>query len=218
MTNARSTSQSGRGSPGRLTRYRCSGDTGATLSEYALGFSVVAVVALISGSYLTSASEEEAQNQADCVSMRPPPTTCLREPVPAPPTSPGPTGSVTSSTATPPPTDPPPTTPPPPQGDFTPGTATLTRDNVAGTWTISWPFTVVDQGNTPVADAEIRGVVTIGPQSYSISCLTDAGGACALAFADIPVADASVDIRVISINSVPAVPGPYPTGTFTVPA
>jgi hypothetical protein len=197
---------------------RLRGDRGAGLTEYALGFSLIAVVAILAGQALTNASQEEAANQADCISDRPPPPSCVRQPVAASTTT-GVTTAPTSSTAVPPPTDPPPTTAPPPKGSFTPGTPVATRNTTVtpNTWTVDWPFSIVDDGGQPLANAIVRSVVTVGPQSFSLSCTTDAAGACSLNFADIPVDVASVDIQVVAIVTSPAVDPPYPTVTVPVP-
>src|SRR5215204_5916092 len=81
---------------------RCGGDAGAGLTEYALGFALIAVVAVVALTRLDTVSKDEAANQADCISNRPPPPSCIRQPVPAPPSS-VPPGDLDD----PPPDDPP---------------------------------------------------------------------------------------------------------------
>ncbi len=62
------------------------GDRGATLTEYALGFALIVVATLPAVQWLNTEAGNETNNQAECVSMRPPPESCqVRAAIPPPP-------------------------------------------------------------------------------------------------------------------------------------
>jgi hypothetical protein len=202
---------------------RSRADAGASLTEYAVGFSLVVVASLVAVQFLTRAAQQESANQADCISSRPPPASCVRQPVPATTTS-SPTSSVpTSSTSSPPPTDPPsttapPTTVPPPSSTITGGSGTATANANGLTWDVAAPVTLADDQGQPVADAVVSGVVTIGRQPFAVSCTTDAAGGCTLTFVDIDNGIDGLSLTVTRVESQPPTAPPYPpTLTFSRP-
>jgi hypothetical protein len=67
---------------GKASRRR--GEHGTGLTEYALGFALIAAVALTGVQRLNDAARHEATNQAECMSERPPPPSCARRAVSAP--------------------------------------------------------------------------------------------------------------------------------------
>jgi hypothetical protein len=188
--------------------------------EYALGIALLIVAGLVAFNFLNQAADEQATAQADCISMRPPPTTCVRQPVPAPTTS-TPSGSATSSTTiSPSPTVAPTTTTtvPPPESTLTAGAATV-ANGAGGTWQVSAPVTVVDDDDNPVAGATIVGRVLIGRQPVLTECTTGADGTCSLALTDIPGDVASATMTVVEVRSEPpAAGGPYPSWNLTKPS
>ena len=64
-------SRFGRGAQGHMSRER-----GATLVEYALVFAMLIVGSLGAIQFLTDNAKEQINNNADCVSKRPPPVEC----------------------------------------------------------------------------------------------------------------------------------------------
>jgi hypothetical protein len=201
----------------RAAKGRLGNDRGATLAEYAIGFSLVVVVGLVSFNYLSDVSSDQANAQADCISSRPPPPSCLREPVPAPTTTTTQDPSSTTTTLTPPSTDPPPTTAPPPKSGIAAGTAVATT-NVDGTWKATAQVVVTsDTPAGPVAGATVRAIVTIGAQSFAVECVTDAAGSCNLEFDAIPADLTTLTMTVNGVQSIPPAQPPYPGFTFTKP-
>lgn len=103
--------------PRRRSRLR--GSIGATLVEYSLIVALVVVPSIGAMNYLTGKAKNETNNQADCISTRPPPPSCQVRPLTTTTTDPSvstvstvPPSSVTSSTTEPPSTVPPSTEPP----------------------------------------------------------------------------------------------------------
>jgi hypothetical protein len=188
--------------------------------EYALGFALLIVAGIVAFNFLDSAADQQANAQADCISMRPPPTSCVRTPVPAPTTS-APSGSATtSSTLSPSPTDPTTTTTttPPPESSLTAGAATV-ANGAGGTWQVSAPVTVRDDQGNPVAGATIAGRVLVGRQPVLTECTTAADGTCSLALTDIPGDVTEVSMSVVEVRAEPpAAGGPYPSWNLTKPS
>lgn len=81
-------------------------DRGATLVEYALVLALLVVGSMGVINLLQASAENEVNNQADCVSMRPPPPECGYSPIPAAISYADP--GVTPPTMAPPEDDPPP--------------------------------------------------------------------------------------------------------------
>ncbi len=205
----------------RAAKGRLGNDRGASLAEYAIGFSLVVVVGLVSFNYLSDVSSDQANAQADCISSRPPPASCVREPVPAPTTTTTQDPSSTTTTLTPPSTDPPPTTAPPPKSTIDWGAAlagAVATLNGDGTWKASVPITIVaDSPAGPVEGAVVRAIVTIGAQSFATECTSDAAGLCTLEFDAIPADQPDLTMTVNSVQSVPPFQPPYQGFTFTKP-
>ncbi len=82
-------------------RRRLRGSVGATLVEYSLIIALVSVPSIGAVNFLTKQAKNETNNQADCISTRPPPASCqvrpvttttiVSDPVIIPPPPPGPT-------------------------------------------------------------------------------------------------------------------------------
>ncbi len=60
---------------------RVAGQRGAALVEYALAVSLLVVASIGAVQFLEDETAAEVDNQADCLSTRPPPTTCQAEPL-----------------------------------------------------------------------------------------------------------------------------------------
>ncbi len=190
---------------------------GATLVEYALGVALLVVASLVGLNFLTDSATTEANAQADCISTRPPPTSCVRKPAPAAttPTTPAPT--VTSTTLTPTPTDPPPTTQPPPKSSATAGTALLVK-NPDGTWKVTAPITITATGGAPVPGAVVTGRVVLGRQPILVECTTDGAGTCNLVLDPIPADVTTARLEIVGLQAdPPGVGAPYPAWDLTKP-
>ncbi|MEJ5254441.1 MAG: hypothetical protein WHS89_03755 [Acidimicrobiales bacterium] len=190
-------------------------DVGASAAEYALIFAVLVAGTVGAFEQVSKATRSEVNNQADCVSTRPPPPSCnFRESRPTttttapPPTTVPPTVTVTSSTTT--------TTAPP--------TTTTTVPPANGSWASSssgwvsppvWYGQGIIQltaGSTPVAGAHVIGIVRLlNPptgQQFAVECVTDAAGRCVLRY-DVSYTDVTrIELSVLSVESS------YPSGSL----
>jgi hypothetical protein len=195
------------------------GARGATLVEYALGTALLLVAGLVSFNYLSDVASDEASNQADCISSRPPPPSCVRQPVPAPTTSTPAGPDPTTTTVSPTPTDPPPTTTttaPPPKATVAGGSASISV-NTNGSWRVSAPVTVFGPESTPVAGAVVTARVVIGRQPVLVRCTTDAAGSCALVQDNMPATATTASLAVLGIVSDPGTDPPFPTWELVKP-
>lgn len=205
----------GRILPSALRRLRARAtDVGATFVEYALVFSVLAVVSIPAAQWLTDESRDQVANEADCISMRPPPpgcqipaveTTTSTVPVSIPTT----TGGDPSSTTTEPPST---TTRPPGSGSWLPGA--VATPNGDGSWTISASIQV-QNAEGPIAGAfvqvRIQNTVPSGGTFYS-NCSTGPAGTCAVSWVVEPSVS-QAQLSVTQINSNP----PTPVGSYPLP-
>lgn len=187
-------------------RRRRAGARGATLVEYALVFSLLVVAALGAIEFLETQSSREINNQADCVSNRPPPSGCNFADVPADVTFPDPGFS-------------PPTSAPPNPADVP--TLTLetgSHDTTTG-WAVLLPVVLDRPTNTdpplppePVAGVRVRAEIRLrdpadatrdlDERGYT-DCVTGPDGRCTLRY-DVPYEDVNnVKMRVIGVDSNP---------------
>jgi len=204
-------------------RRQCAtGDWGATLVEYAVVLALVVVTAIPAIDYLTERSREEVANQADCVSMRPPPASCQLPAVPPPPQPEDGGGA-----------------PDPGDDGVDPGGcddvddvdceaeapessvswAAPTATAVAGGfWEIVSSVAVVDQEGLPVEGALVRFRIEVlapaWPGAQFPDCVTGPDGTCSVSYTT-PIDDAEV-VRV-RIRDVTAEP-PVAEQTFSPPA
>lgn len=216
--------QGGASLKGMLSR-RARSDRGATLVEYALGLSLFVLVISASATVLGDAGSSEVDNQAMCVSERPPPPECLVRTVTTTTTVPTGPGGPSTTVVTPP--------GPPPAVPTTAQWSDQTVTGAPGDWraqaTIGLNLT--DDG-TPLEGAQVRVRVTLtDPPSgtvFFLTCTTDAAGRCNVSF-DVrdplrngiafvlddvtPGASQSLEdpIEVVDVSD----PGPVP---FTAPA
>jgi len=191
------------------------GERGATLVEYALIMALVVFAAVASIEFLTDRSDREVNNQADCVSMRPPPPSCQVGAIP-PNFVPNDPGYSTPTTA-------PPVGPPAPQATVVlPALAGPTPAPPDTTWFVEVavsvqtpavadpPFPAQPLAGAPVS-ARVRLVDPANPAvflgfSEFVSCTTDASGSCTLRY-DVIAPFLSVNaLRVdqITVNTSPA--------------
>lgn len=152
--------------------------------------------------YLTTESTSQTNNQAECISKRPPPVSCQVPIV------------TTTTTTNPPPTSSTSTTPPSSTSTTSttaspPGTAAW--DASATTWdkstnVIALKQTLERPDGTPLVGATIvfRLVITPGGQSFAATCTSDVTGVCQTTF-DVPVGVTNVSVTVASISSVPPI-------------
>jgi Flp pilus assembly pilin Flp len=206
---------------------RCRGHRGATLVEYALGIALVVVVAIPAVNWLSGNADKETNNQAECISTRPPPASCqVRAAVPPAPDGGDDEGGEGGEAADPcedadggaipgcVPEEPPP--PPLPIG--------ATWAGRAGT-TGSQRWVEVDIGlsrsdSTPVAGAQVvlRFEITEPSDlgSFFGDCTTNSAGVCTVRF-DSPYSDVQeVQVsRQAIINTDPPVDGLDGTLTAT---
>jgi Flp pilus assembly pilin Flp len=194
-------------------------ERGATLVEYALVFSLIAVASIGAVEFLTNQSEDEIANQADCVSNRPPPSSCGYAPIPSDVSVPDPGFS-------------PPTSAPPNADEIPIFTIGISSDTPppALTWTLDMPVSLVRQvsADPPLPDepvqgvrirAEIRMEDPLNPPNNiafvgATDCVTDAAGECTLQF-DVPFDDIDIArMRIIGIDTSPAPPVPVVVATF----
>jgi len=143
---------------GRDAQPRLRRDVGATLAEYALIFSLLIVGSVAAVEFLSAEAGEQIDNNADCVSKRPPPVECQT-----------PAQSVPDDYDSFPPTTPSYT--PPSGGTASFGTITWT----SGTKTMSGPITIAS-GGTAIPDATVYFKVTCNGSNFFTNGTTNASG------------------------------------------
>lgn len=188
---------------------------GATLVEYALVFSLVVVAALGAIEFLDAQSRNEINNQADCVSMRPPPASCQL------------TAITTTTTVVPPPTtsttaplpaeaEPIVRAVPPARASVDPAPRWIELDvSVSETQPVD-----LGGGEAPVAGAVVRAEVLLVdpvampeaylPDEFFVNCTTGATGQCTLRF-DVPFTDVTklrMDVTSVDAPVPPVFPSP----------
>lgn len=203
---------------------------GATAVEYALVLALVVFAAAASIEFLGERGAAEVVNQADCVSMRPPPPECQVASV-APENNPTIPGFVTPTTSV--------SVPGPfPLGDVD-GAVTITPDPLlplpsGAPWSVSVPVSVLvevtmdplpDPPFEPVGSVEVRARVRLVdgladppaflPVSEFVTCVTDVTGRCTLVY-DVPPFENMPALRIdqFVVNSVP--PGGFATAAVDV--
>jgi hypothetical protein len=213
----------------RGRRRRLGGDAGATMTEYALGFSFLVVLSMGGLKFITAATSTEVNNQADCISKRPPPPSCQQRPastttttVPAPPTSPTTGPATTAPPTTAPPatttTKPPTTTVPAPTTTTTappPATPTITLTKVTSPNPRGVKISVaLKSGANPVAGyVSLRVTLTApaGSQAVQLSCQTDGAGNCTIDYSS-PYTDVTkIAVIATEVLSTPGPVSPLPT-------
>lgn len=199
---------------------------GATLVEYALFASLVLVGLLAVLDSISTAAGDEVNNQAMCVSDRPPPTVdddqCAFAPPPPDLVAPDPN------------VVPPTTVPPNPNPDvfaLSSGTTSMNQNNG---WTLVMPVSltrtvwqdppgepVPEAGRTVVARVRFRDPSNPSeflPGEQFVDCVTDAAGACTLEFA-VPFPDVNVATMLVRNVDTPNPPDPMGSlATFERPA
>jgi hypothetical protein len=198
-------------------RDRLRGDAGAGLPEYALGLSLIVVVSVGGVQRLNESSKAEAGNQADCISERPPPPSCVRRPVPAaqpPADDPGEPPTTDATVA--PSTDPPitPTTVPAPTSAVVGGSVSTDLDG-DGTWRFTYDLAVSGPDGEPV-DAVVQGRVLVEfpggvPQGFVVACSPSGEGRYACEFDGIPIAIDAVRFDIFRVTATPPASPPYPS-------
>ncbi|QGG95699.1 TadE family protein [Actinomarinicola tropica] len=193
---------------------------GATLVEYALVFSLLVVLAIGAVEFLNAQSDAEINNQADCVSDRPPPGDCGFAPVPSDVTFPDPGYS-------------PPTSAPPNAADVPTLTLGIGDHDTSTGWAVLLPVTLERPSNTdpptppePVAGVRIRAEIRLrdpadatrdlDERGYT-DCVTGADGSCTLRY-DVPYTDVdNVKLRIIGVDSTPPAPVPAAVAEYDKP-
>jgi Flp pilus assembly pilin Flp len=206
----------------------CRGQHGATLVEYALGIALIVVIAIPAVSWLSNNADKETDNQAECISTRPPPASCqVRAAVPpAPGGGGGEEGGEGGEAADPcedadggaipgcVPEEPPP--PPLPIGASWAGSAGTTGS-------LRWvdvDISLLRSDSTPVEGAQVvlRFEITEPSDlgSFFADCTTNASGECTVRF-DSPYNDVQEVLvsRQAIINTDPPVDGLDGTLTAT---
>lgn len=159
---------------------RSARDRGAGLVEYGLAVSLLLVGSIGVIQTLEDGTSDEVDNQAECLSERPPPPSCQATPlVPTTTTTTPPSTSTTS----------PPVTTPPPVASFPGDFSTPSVDNSdPNTFGLASDLVILDEDGNPVAGLEgtIRWVITqpsarAGQFGFE-ECVTDASGLCAFDF------------------------------------
>lgn len=182
-------------------------ERGATLVEYALVFALVAVASLGAIEFLQNQSQEEIDNQAECVSDRPPPGECAFAPVPSDVSFPDPGYSPPTSA--------------PPNPDLVPTLAlgTPEQDDPPLPWQVRRSVTLTravvadpPQPDEPVSGIRVRGLIRVtDPASppdvlytFPVECFTGADGTCTLVY-NVDQDDVMhVSLQVIGVDSNPA--------------
>lgn len=160
-------------------------DLGVSLVGYALVLGLLVTTAVGSITLIESASTDEINNQANCVSQRPPPVSCQPRTVTTTTTTttPGPTTTTTS-----------PIVPTP----VTISVTSVTASIVLFTWQADVVVDVVDDLGNPIAAAEISVRFQAPPApAETITCTSDATGACTLSWVGLtifPSVNALVDL------------------------
>lgn len=198
---------------GRAVRWAGKSAAGVTGVEYALVVSLVLVGSIGAIETLGDNSRDEVNNQANCVSSRPPPVSCQLEPlvttttnsIPVTMTT-APTTSSTSTTTT----------------VVNPSTVTITNAVSVRTGPSSWnaqaTVTVLGPSGTPIAGAVIEVEVFVDNQGpFFLSCVTNASGSCQLLF-NVPFANATqVRFKFSKIIATPPVASLPPDLLFPNP-
>ncbi|MBI2703844.1 MAG: hypothetical protein HYX32_00925 [Actinobacteria bacterium] len=191
------------------------GDRAATLVEYALLVAFFGVLSIGSGKYLTTQANSQVNNQADCVSYRPPPKECQVRAL-----------NVTTSTTNPPTTATtagPTTTAPPPAALNPP--PSFTKKTVGGYPTVGVSLTL-RSGSGPVPGATIRfsilvyapGMPSPGYVPQTTTCTTDAAGTCNFDYPSTYNNTNKMTVTITDVTSTPTFGGSYPAPvTFTWP-
>jgi hypothetical protein len=194
---------------------RAAPSRGATLVEYGLVFSLVVVVGLAAMDAITESASKEIDNQAVCVSDRPPPDadgdTCRFAPVPEAIEYPDPDVIPPSWQPT----------------DELPDIYTITasmkeEEVVGGVWYLRLPVSVYVEVQEPPVPAEGAGGIPVrarlrlnGTIEQYTECVTDDAGECTLEY---PVTQADVNhvtMLVIDVGSEPPPEDFPPMVTFT---
>ncbi|MGY6500362.1 MAG: Flp family type IVb pilin [Acidimicrobiales bacterium] len=198
----------------RLTALRDHASRGATLVEYALITALLVVVSIAALEFLTNTADGEINNQAQCVSDRPPPTGdagCGFAPVPDDVTTPDPNIAPPTTGA---PVDDPDT--------YTIEAATAFEDGPG--WTVVLPVTVLVEVQEPPTDPtgapgiRVRARIQMRdpnnppnnlPDPGFTECITNAVGQCELRYT-VPFDDVQeMTMLVIGVDA-PGAPSDFP--------
>lgn len=197
---------------GRAEQMRVAGSRGATLVEYALVMALVILVGASAYELLTVAADREIENQAECVSDRPPPESeCGFAPVP-------------TDVVTPNPNIAPPTTGAPVDDPDLFAITAGPSDATDSPWTLLLPVQVTVEIQEPPTDpigtpgTRVRARIQMEdpndpgtnlPAPGFTDCVTDDAGKCQLAFT-VPFDDVTrATMVVIGVDS-PNPPGDLP--------
>lgn len=194
-------------SPNERSKRRALAERGATLVEYALVFSLVAVASLAAVEFLQRQSEAEINNQVECVSDRPPPGDCAFAPVPSDVSFPDPGFS------------PPTSAPPNPAEVPSLALGTPEQDDAPLPWQVrrSVTLTRAVPADPPLPDEPVPGILVRGlirvtdPLSppdvlytFPVECHTAADGTCTLAYTVEQDDVMHVSLQVIGVDANPA--------------
>ncbi len=182
-------------------------DTGVALVEYALVLGLFVIGSLGAIQFLEDETANEVDSQADCISERPPPSSC--QPAAATPLD----GTGGGAGGDPGGGDPGPTE----VAAFQPTTVTATR-GAAPKYTVDVDLTIFDDMAQPLEgeliSAQVRITQSTVPgrlgQIYYASCSTDASGKCTMSFDSRYNDVTQVSFRVIAVGADTS----YDFGTF----
>jgi hypothetical protein len=202
---------------------RLTGSRGATMVEYALIGALLVVASIGAIEWLSGQSEAETEQQAECISARPPPPGCqIPSAATTTSTSIGGPPPTSATTTLPPPIPPPSETEPVDPGNVVPGPG-------PNTWAITGPIFTVQTGDDPpfpiqgaviqfrfeVQDPTTGEWVVIETQP----CTTGTNGQCSppptftwdnTAYLANPVVNAQIVVTQINTNpAVTTLPGPF---------
>jgi hypothetical protein len=210
----------------RGRRRRFGGDAGATMTEYALGFSFLVVLSMGGLKLITAATSAEVNNQAECIAKRPAPTSiCQRRAAStttttAPPTTPTTGPATTAPPTTPPPatttTKPPTTTVPAPTTTTTappPATPTITLAKVTSPRGVTISVALKSGANPVAGYVSLRVTLTApgGSAVVQLSCQTDGAGNCTIDYSS-PYTDVTkIAVIATEVVSTPGPVSPLPT-------
>jgi hypothetical protein len=211
----------------RREAMRSGASRGATLVEYALVFALIAVVSLAALQFLSESASNEIENQALCVSDRPPPTDSMADERCQ--FAPTPTDLIAPDPSIVPPT----TAPPNPNPDVYAVAAGPTDQEVDGMWTIFQPVSLTVQTWAdplppvePAPGIRIRARIQLRdpnnppnnlPDPGFTDCVTDGAGECTLEFT-VPFPDVvQVTLLVIGVDSPNPPASVPPMATFDRP-
>ena len=210
----------------RLDATRRAVDRGATLVEYAMVVSLVGVVSLGALEFLQESASTEIENQALCVSDRPPPTGVTGDECQFAPT---PTDLVVPDPNVVPPT----TAAPNPNPDVYAISSAPSSMTQVGGWTVTVPVSVTREvwqdppaGPLPAAGIEVRARIQMKdpnnpgnnlPDPGFTDCVTNAAGQCDLSYV-VPFPDVvEVTMLVIGASSPNEPTSVPPLATFNRP-